>query len=148
MVRYGAVRRGGGAIATFVLLRLAALTGEGRYRSIAERALATITPFTARYPTAFAQWLQAIDFALADVAEVAIVGPLDDEATASLLAEAGGRYAPARVLAATGGDANASAVPLLHDRPLRDGRPTAYVCRGFACQAPVTDRAALAAQLG
>jgi uncharacterized protein len=40
-------------------------------------------------------------------------------------------------------DGDASAIPLLHDRPLRDGRPTAYVCRGFACQAPVTDPDAL-----
>jgi uncharacterized protein YyaL (SSP411 family) len=36
---------------------------------------------------------------------------------------------------------------LLADRPLRDGRPTAYVCRGFVCRLPVTDPAALAAQL-
>ena len=49
----------GGAMATHVLLRLAALTGEGRYRDAAERAIAAITPFAARYPTAFAQWLQA-----------------------------------------------------------------------------------------
>jgi uncharacterized protein len=137
----------GGAMATLVLLRLAALTGEGRYRSMAERALATITPFTARYPTSFAQWLQAIDLSLADVAEVAIVGPLEDEATRALLEVAGGGYIPARVLAATAGDPNASAVPLLHDRPLRDGRATAYVCRGFACQAPVTDPDALRDQL-
>jgi uncharacterized protein len=136
----------GGASATVVLLRLSALTGEGRYRSIAERALATITPFTGRYPTSFAQWLQAIDLSLADVAEVAIVGPLDDEATRALLDVAGGGYFPARVLAATG-DPNASAIPLLHDRPLRGGRPTAYVCRGFACQAPVTDPDALRDQL-
>jgi hypothetical protein len=134
-------------MATLLLLRLAALTGEGGYRSMAERALATITPFTARYPTSFAQWLQAIDLSLTDVAEVAIVGPLDDEATRALLEVAGGGYFPARVLAAAGGDPNASAVPLLHDRPPRNGRPTAYVCRGFACQAPVTEPDALRDQL-
>jgi uncharacterized protein len=42
----------GGAVATGVLLRLAAFTGEGRYREAAERALAAVTAFTARYPTA------------------------------------------------------------------------------------------------
>ena len=50
-------------MATTVLLRLAALTGEGRYRAAAERALATVGPFLARYPTAFAQWLCALELA-------------------------------------------------------------------------------------
>jgi len=29
-------------------------------------------------------------------------------------------------------------VPLLEDRPMRDGKATAYVCQHFACLAPVT----------
>ena len=61
----------GNAIATLVLLRLAALTGEGRYRDAAERALRTVVSFVDRYPTGFAQWLSAMDLALAPVVEVA-----------------------------------------------------------------------------
>ena len=137
----------GGAMATFVLLRLAALTGEGRYRDAAERALATITPLAARYPTAFAKWLQAIDLALAPVAEVAIVGDPDDEATRALLREAHGGYAPNRVVALRRSPEAPTAIPLLEDRVLVDGRPTAYVCRGFACRLPVTDPDALRDQL-
>ena len=38
-------------------------------------------------------------------------------------------------------------VPLLADRPLRGGRPTAYVCRGFVCDAPVTALEDLVAEL-
>ena len=57
-----------------VLLRLAALTGEARYRTAAERALATVGPFLARYPTAFAQWLCALELAHAGITEVAIIG--------------------------------------------------------------------------
>lgn len=135
-------------MATLVLLRLAALTGESRYREAADGALATITGYTARYPTAFAMWLQATDLAVSAVAEVAIVGPLDDPATRDLLQVASAGFAPSRVVAAAPEDlAGRSAVPLLRDRPLVRGRPTAYVCRGFACRLPVTDPDALREQL-
>ena len=33
--------------------------------------------------------------------------------------------------------AQPTVVPQLADKPATDGRPTAYVCRGFACSAPV-----------
>jgi uncharacterized protein YyaL (SSP411 family) len=137
----------GGAVATLVLLRLAAFTGESRYREAAERALATVTAYTARYPTAFAMWLQAIDLALAPVAEIAIVGDPDDEATQALLRVASGGYAPNRVVALKRSDDEASEVPLLDGRSRIDGRPTAYVCRDFACRLPVTDPEALGEQL-
>jgi len=137
----------GGATATFVLLRLAALTGEGRYRMAAERAIATIAPLATRYPTAFAMWLQAIDLSLTDLAEIAVVGDLADPRTSELLREASAGYAPGRIVAASALEGTASAIPLLHDRPRLRGRPTAYVCRGFACRAPVTDASALRAQL-
>jgi hypothetical protein len=136
----------GGAMATHVLLRLAALTGEGRYRTAAERAIAVVAPLAARYPTAFAKWLSAIDLALADIAEVAIVGAPDEPATRELLAVAAGGFHPARVVAVAA-DPAASVVPLLVGRTRLRDRPTAYVCRSFACQAPVTDPDALAAQL-
>jgi uncharacterized protein YyaL (SSP411 family) len=38
-------------------------------------------------------------------------------------------------------------MPLLQGRALIDGKATAYVCRNYACELPVTDRAALARQL-
>ena len=137
----------GGAMATLVLLRLAAYTGEGRYREAAEAAIASVTPYTARYPTAFAKWLQAIDFALAPVAEVAITGDPEDEATQALLQVTLGGYAPARVVAFSRTDGGPTTVPLLRDRPRLRGRPTAYVCLGFTCRLPVTDPDALRDQL-
>jgi uncharacterized protein YyaL (SSP411 family) len=91
-------------------------------------------------------WLQAIDLALTDIAEVAVAGARDDPGTQALLDGAGGGYAPGRIVAAAA-PGSASAVPLLLERPLVKGRPTAYVCRGFACQAPVTDPEALREQL-
>ena len=58
-----------------------------------------------------------------------------------------GRFVPNRVVAGADGPSDIPNIPLLRDRPLRDGRPTAYVCEGYVCQAPVTSPEALAAQL-
>jgi uncharacterized protein YyaL (SSP411 family) len=38
-------------------------------------------------------------------------------------------------------------IPLLDGRGAVDGMATAYVCRNYACELPVTDAAALARQL-
>jgi uncharacterized protein YyaL (SSP411 family) len=139
----------GGAMATTVLLRLAAWTGEARYREAAERALGTVAPYLTRYPTGFAQWLTAAWFAAAEVREVAVVGSLDDPATRDLLAPAWGDWRPDLVLAAAAPESVAtSVVPLLADRVAIDGRPTAYVCRGFVCDLPVTDAVGLRDRLG
>jgi len=138
----------GGAMAATVLLRLAAWTGEGRYREAAERALGTVSPYLARYPTGFAQWLVAASFAASDGVEVAIVGDASDDSTRELLAPVWAAWRPQQVLAVAPADrAATSEVPLLHDRVAIGGRPTAYVCRNFVCNLPVTDPAALAGQL-
>jgi len=136
----------GNAMASTVLLRLHAWTGEGAYRAAAERAMRTVVPFVARYPTGFAQWLVAMELALRPIAEIAIVGRLDDPATAALIAETRRAYRPGQVLAVAPDPAR-TAIPLLRDRTAIDGRPTAFVCRGFACRLPVTTPEALRAEL-
>jgi uncharacterized protein YyaL (SSP411 family) len=136
----------GASMATAVLLRLAALTGEGAYRSAAERALGTVTGFVARYPTAFANWLSALDFALAPVVELAVIGDPGAVDTERLLAPARAGYRPNQVIA-VGADPSGSAIPLLGGRFAMRGRPTAFVCRDFACRQPVDEPEALAAVL-
>jgi hypothetical protein len=92
--------------------------------------------------------LDAVERAVTPPLEVAIVGDSPE-----LRAEVYGRLLPASVVAAVGspdGDgsgAGAQLTPLLADRLLVDGRPTAYVCEHFACQLPVTTPADLRAQL-
>ena len=155
-----AIPSGGGMTAT-VLLRLAALTGEDRYREAAERALRGVVEIAPHHPTFFGQWLVAFDLATRPIIEVAIVGRIGDPATDALLAVAREGLPTHRVLAVGPGDPVASedpvvpgaamavptAVPLLADRVAIGGRPTAYVCRGFVCRLPVTEPAALATLL-
>jgi len=136
----------GGSMATLALLRLAALTGEERFRDAADRALATVTAFLGRYPTGFANWLSAAELAVGGIVELAIVGDPDAAETRALLATAtaGGRR---DLVVAVARDPAASIVPLLADRASIGGRATAYVCRQFTCRLPVTEPAALAGQL-
>jgi hypothetical protein len=133
----------GGSSAAFGLLRLAALSGEHRYESLALGVLRVLAPIVGRHPQGFGHALQALDFYLSTVREVAVVGTGPE--FARLLAVVRESYRPHVVLA--GGDGSDGGVPLLRDRPPVDGGAAAYVCEGFVCRAPVTDTQALAAAL-
>jgi uncharacterized protein len=121
----------GNASAAYGLLRLSALTGEAEYEERAVGVLRLLHELAAKHPNAFGHLLQALDFHLAPVQEVALVG--DD--TTALARVVRGRFRPHLVLA--GGAADG--VPLLQDRTPVNGRPAAYVCEHFACKAPVTE---------
>ncbi|HEY5815067.1 MAG TPA: thioredoxin domain-containing protein, partial [Solirubrobacterales bacterium] len=131
----------GNSAAALGLLRLEALTGERAYGEWAEGVLRLFAGSAARAPEAFAHLLRALDFQLAAGREVALIGDDLDELTTVVRAG----FRPHLVLA--GGPAGSDVPPLLADRPTVDGRPTAYVCEGFACQAPVTGAQQLAALL-
>ncbi len=97
------------------------------------------TPGSLREHARFAGWGLAVAEALVDgPREVAVVGPTGDPATAALHR---GRAARHRTGRRGRGRASpgADGVPLLADRPLVGGRPAAYVCRHFTCDAPTTD---------
>ena len=62
------------------------------------------------------------------------------------LADTARRHAPGGSVVVAG-EPDAEGVPLLADRPLVDGGPAAYVCRGFVCDRPRTAADDLAAAL-
>jgi uncharacterized protein YyaL (SSP411 family) len=137
----------GNAMAVTALLKLAGFTNELRYVDIAHQALVQIQPMLSQYPLGFGQWLQALAYALSKPREIAIVGDPDSEDTEALLNVVRDGYQPFRVVALGALDAESPSVPLLQDRGQLDGQATAYVCRDFACQAPVTKPEGLRAQL-
>jgi uncharacterized protein YyaL (SSP411 family) len=86
------------------------------------------------HPSAFSRSLAAADMTVTGITEIAVTGDRPD-----LVGAVHGRYLPNAVLA--WGQRYPS--PLVEGR--RDG--LAYVCRDYACQAPVADTEALLAQL-
>ena len=139
----------GSSSAALGLLRLAALSGEAAYEDQALSVLRMLAPFVGRHPHGFGHALQAIDFHVASVREVALVGR--GEALAGLARVVRGGYHPHVVLAggagAPAGSDGSGGAPLLAGRTEIDGQAAAYVCENFACRAPVTTPGALAAAL-
>src|ERR687896_2330431 len=121
----------GNASAAYGLLRLAALTGEQSYEERAVSVLRLLHELATQHPQAFGHLLQAMDFHLAPVKEVALVG--DDLHPLERVVR--GEFRPHLVVAGGAPDG----VPLLQDPPPVDGRAAAYVCERFACKAPVTE---------
>ncbi|MFF8278584.1 thioredoxin domain-containing protein [Streptomyces lateritius] len=135
----------GWTAAAGALLSYAAHTGSDAHRAAAEGALGVVKALGPRAPR-FIGWGLATAEALLDgPREIAVVGAPGDERAAELRRSALLGTAPGAVLAF--GIPDSDEFPLLRDRPLVDGRPAAYVCRHFTCEAPTTDPAELARAL-
>jgi uncharacterized protein YyaL (SSP411 family) len=139
----------GSSVAIETLLRLAVLTGERRYESAALQALRPMADLMTRHASGFGRYLSALDFHLGPVVEVALIAATAGDGLQALTAEVFGRYLPNRVVTgmAAGDTAAAEGIPLLRQRPAVGGEATAYVCRNYACELPLTDPAALARRL-
>ncbi|MFB8108501.1 thioredoxin domain-containing protein [[Kitasatospora] papulosa] len=134
----------GWTAAAGALLSYAAHTGSEAHRAAAEGALGVVGALGPKAPR-FIGWGLAVAEALLDgPREVAVAGPVAGELHRTALL---GRAPGAVVAVGVGPDAG-SEFPLLVDRPLAGGAPTAYVCRHFVCDAPTTDAGELAAKLG
>jgi hypothetical protein len=127
----------GNSLACEALLRLAAFTDHGQYRDMAEKSLRLIAHHATRYPTSFARWLSAADFALANVKQIALVYGSKPYEERELLQMIQSEYRPNTVIAASPYPPLENAPALLKDRPLKGDKATVYVCEGFVCKMPV-----------
>jgi hypothetical protein len=100
-----------------------------------------------RYPTGFAYWLSAADFALGDVKQIALLHSKKDENLQSFLDLIRTEFRPNLVVASSAYPPSKDAPGLLMDRPLKESRLTAYVCEHFVCNLPVNSLGELQKQL-
>ncbi|MGW0957752.1 thioredoxin domain-containing protein [Streptomyces gelaticus] len=132
----------GWTAAAGALLSYAAHTGSEAHRTAGEGALGVVKALGPRVPR-FTGWGLAVAEALLDgPREVAVAGPVGGELHRTALLGT----APGAVVAV--GETGGAEFPLLADRPMVGGAPTAYVCRHFVCDAPTTDAQELARTLG
>ncbi len=130
----------GNAMAVTALLRLAVLCDRRDLAATAEAALRGYRGLMADAPAASGQMLVALDFYLGPVAEVAVVGPAGHADTVAVFRAVRAGFRPNQVVAAPDpatGEPPADLIPLLKDKPQVGGAVTTYVCRDYACEAPL-----------
>jgi uncharacterized protein len=131
------------------LQRVALIFQEQRYEKEALGPLRLMRSAMRQAPLGFPHLLSALDFYTAEPPEIVIIGPRDEYATEALLGPVRERFRPNKVLlVAEERSELQEEVPLLADRPMQNGRATAYVCRNGTCKQPVDNAQDLIAQLG
>jgi uncharacterized protein YyaL (SSP411 family) len=134
----------GTSLAVDLLLSLSELTQDADMRRRSGFVLETLATPLIRYPSAFGHLLGAADMATNGAVEIAIAGDRGSDAFRALERVVADSYVPSLVLA---GGHEGDGIALLNGRDAYGGIATAYVCRSYACEEPVADPAALAAQL-
>jgi uncharacterized protein YyaL (SSP411 family) len=139
----------GTSVATEVLLKLALFLDRGDYRQRAEDVLEKLAGGMEKVPSGFGRLLCALDLSTSETREVAIVGDPEALDTRDLLDTVYAGYLPNKVVAGRSPDDDEAGglIPLLAQRPAREGKATAYVCVHYACQTPTTDPEELSRQL-
>lgn len=134
----------GNSVAADVLLRLAKLTGDEKYERYAVTVLRLAASQARRYPQGFGRLLSAIEYHLGGSKEIVLLGDADGALTKAVWSD----YIPGKVVVLSDGDGeSAGLIPLLADRIMIGGEPTAYICENFTCRQPVTTVEALKEQL-
>ena len=136
----------GNSLAAELLFRASVHFGEDGFRRAAVRSIARETEAMKQFPNAFGRLLSVLSGILSPPVEVALLGDPGDPVLRSMLAATHGPYIPTRVVSGEG----PSTVPPL---PLQEGKTrmgkmaTAYVCRNFACTAPLQTPESVADEL-
>ncbi|WP_024794469.1 thioredoxin domain-containing protein [Tomitella biformata] len=138
----GATPAGASAIADALLTASAVvdLESAGRYRRLAEDTLNRASVLLERAPRSAGNWLSVAEAMAHGPLQIAITHVPGDEG----LLEIARRAAPGGSVV-VGGPRDST--PLLADRPMIRDQATAYVCRHFVCDRPVTTAQELVALL-
>ncbi|MEZ4293757.1 MAG: thioredoxin domain-containing protein [Polyangiaceae bacterium] len=137
------------SMAALACVRLGELVGEP-YAQVGEAQVKRLAAAALDNPFAFGKLAGVVDRLVRGSVDVVVVGPRDHLATRALTDAAFAEYLPDRniVVVDPNDPASLAAAPLLAaDKPARGASPTAYVCRGRTCSAPVTTPSDLTALL-
>jgi len=136
----------GNSVAAWVLARLSRLTGDMAHDAAAREVAAAFGNQVSRAPSAHTFMLSALDFMLGPTREVVIAGEAGSAEVAAMQRGLAEKFRPSTVVVfrpERDFAPIAALAPYVTDMKALGGAATAYVCRGFACERPVTGVEAL-----
>ena len=139
------------SVSVMNLLTLSHLTGDVGAAEKVERTLRRFGSRLGQAARAVPMMMSALSTYHAGMRQVVIIGHPDAEDTRAMRAVLSELYLPFAVTIVVEPGARqarlAKALPFVEPMTMRDGRATAYVCRNFTCQEPVTTVDGLRAQV-
>mgnify|MGYP000582198583 CR=1 FL=1 len=143
----------GNSVAALNLFRLGRMTGDHRLEERGERILKVFSGRIVEYPSAFTQWLNALDFAIGPGREVVLVGNARAVDFKGMLEAVHRTFAPRRVLVGcvqgAEGRRVADLCPYVESMTTGEGGGARiYVCENYACRNPIDDLDELRRVLG
>jgi uncharacterized protein YyaL (SSP411 family) len=139
------------SVSVLNLLALAHLTGRTAQFERIERTLRAFSQQLAQLGRAVPLMSSALSAYRAGIRQVVIVGPADAASTRNMRDAVAGVYQPfmVQVVVQPGEHQQrvAALLPFVGSMAMQDGEATAYVCRDFTCDRPVTDPKELAARM-
>lgn len=147
---YDGAMPSGNSVITYVLLRLAAITGDEKLRQEGLDSLSRSSGAAVQTPTGHSMLMCAGLLALGGGMQVVIAGRRDDEMRRRMHDAVREGFLPDAAILEPGDpdrEGRLKLMPLLADKLAIEGRATAYVCRDFACRRPVHSTEELLEQL-
>jgi len=132
----------GNSMAFYNMIRLSRITGNAEYEQIAVSLLGAISSQVVAAPMAYTQMLVGLDYYLGPSVEIVIAGDRNGSDTKEMLKAVNGIFLPNKVvlLRPTEGTPEISEIAGYTKHQVSiDGKATAYICRNFACNKPMTD---------
>ncbi len=137
------------SVAAYNFIRMARLTGRHDLEELAERQFEVFGELVSRAPSAYTFFLTAFMTSRAPFKEVVVVGSSGQAETRDMLEAIRQGFRPfiVSMLCSEEHEGLKDLVPYIANYKPVDGKPTAYVCRNFACKAPITQAEELRQEL-
>ncbi len=129
----------GNAVAASVLARLSFHFDREDFRTAATNAVRAYGQQIGQIARGFPKSLMVVDLILRGPIELALVGGTDDENYMQLRMAVNSCFIPYRIMAYQEDPDVVTSHPLLAGKAPVNGKAALYICKNFACQAPITD---------